>query len=187
MPGPLTGTRTADASLLLTHETAEDRVCRAYEADRDTVYRYLVSLGIDRADAQELTQEVFLKLYLVLSKGERIHTPRAWLFTVASRLALNHWRDGSRRPFAETTDDAGALDAIVARELSPELLLLQREQMAALHEATRQLSRQQQICLHLRGEGFRYQAIADILGVGVPTVAEHLRRAITRLRTVIHG
>jgi len=71
--------------------------------------------------------------------------------------------------------------------LTEQLALLRREQLAELRDAIRSLPPQQQVCLHLRAEGFRYRAIADILGVKVPTVAEHLRRALTRLRKVMHG
>lgn len=155
MNGHHLSVRASTLGALLTNDTVEERVCRAYETERDTTYRYLVSLGVGPADAQELTQEVFLRLYVASRRGEEIQTMRAWLFTVASRLALNLRRDESRRPIANATDDDRALDAIAIAHLSPELALLRREQLGQLRDAIRNLSPQQQVCLHLRAEGFR--------------------------------
>jgi RNA polymerase sigma-70 factor (ECF subfamily) len=48
------------------------------------------------------------------------------------------------------------------------------------------LSEQQRRCLHLRLEGLRYPEIAAVLGISASAVGEFLRRAIVRLRKVIH-
>jgi len=61
-----------------------------------------------------------------------------------------------------------------------------REAALRLDAAVRGLSPQQQACLHLRAEGFRYREIADTLGVSLATVAEFLRRAIAALRKAMH-
>jgi RNA polymerase sigma-70 factor, ECF subfamily len=177
----------ADSLILhLMQETVEDRVCHAYEKERGTIYRYLVSLGVGRASAQDLTQEAFLRMYVAVRKGGDIQNVRAWLFTVASRLALDLQREAGRRPWVHDGDEEPMFEGAAAQNVSPELALLRREQLAGLRDAVRQLSPQQRVCLHLRAEGFRYRAIADILGVGVPTVAEHLRRALARLRQVLN-
>jgi RNA polymerase sigma-70 factor, ECF subfamily len=175
---------TGGFKLLLIVESLEDRVCRAYEVDRDAVYRYLVSLGTTLADAQDLTQEVFLRMYIAMKQGDEIQTPRAWLFTVASRLALNLRRNHARR--ASVTDDDRPLDSIATSSLGPELSLLRMDQFTRLRDAIQNLPPQQRVCLRLRAEGFRYRAIGEVMGVAVPTVAEHLRRALTTLRRVIN-
>jgi RNA polymerase sigma-70 factor, ECF subfamily len=64
---------------------------------------------------------------------------------------------------------------------------LQRERLAVLWRAFRELSPQQKMCVHLRAEGLRYREIADVLGVAVPTVSEFMRRALGRLRSAIRG
>jgi RNA polymerase sigma-70 factor (ECF subfamily) len=53
---------------------------------------YLERLTGDPARAQELAQETFMRAYQALSRGERWDNPRAWLYRVASRLAIDDYR-----------------------------------------------------------------------------------------------
>src|SRR5207249_4879898 len=66
----------------------QDQVAQLFLEARDDVYRYLLSLGLYPPQAQEGAQEVFLRLYATLKKGEKIQNPRAWIFRVAHNLGL---------------------------------------------------------------------------------------------------
>jgi RNA polymerase sigma-70 factor (ECF subfamily) len=162
--------------------TRQELVSQAYEDNRDAIYRYLVALGTKPSVAQDLTQELFLKLYSTIGKGKQIQNVRAWMFTVASNLALNHLRAETYRPSLSGEDVGRWLESQAQPGADPEKALLERERAVALQEAISTLSHQQRVCLHLRAEGFRYREIAKILGVTVPTVAEFLRRAISKLQ-----
>lgn len=175
---PLVVDRDADDSL-------HDVVCRAYEAERLTVYRYLASLGLEPEAAQDLTQEVFLRLYLALRRGEDIRMPRAWLFSVASRLFLNVRRNEAAYPRVRGEEAARVLDALPDPTQSTDEALIRRQRLHAVADAVQALSAQQRICLRLRAEGLRYREIADVLGVSVGTVSEFVRRALARLRKVV--
>ena len=166
--------------------TARELAGRYYREERDSIYRYLVSLGINPAEAQDLTQETFLKLYIALRNRQQIENMRAWLFTVASNLALKQKRWWKYRPPAREEDVAHWIRSKVAPQDTPEQAILHRETDARLEEAIRGLSPQQQACLRLRAEGFRYREIAQILGVSLPTVAEFLRRAVARLKKAMN-
>ena len=78
-----------------------ERVEQIYEAERESVYSYVVYLGVPAHRAQELAQDSFLKLYLKMSQGEVIENPRAWLFRVAHNLAL---RVHEREPVFDELD-----------------------------------------------------------------------------------
>ena len=166
--------------------TARELASRYYREERDSIYRYLVSLGTNPSEAQDLTQETFLKLYVALRDRKRIENLRAWLFTVASNLAMNHKRWWSYRPSAREEEVARWMRSKADPQRTPEQALLHRETAERLNEAISNLSRQQQACLHLRTEGFRYREIAHILGVSLPTVAEFLRRALVSLKKVMN-
>jgi len=166
--------------------TARELVGRAYRENRQAIYCYLVALGTNPAEAQDLAQEAFLKLYVAIRKGQRIENLRAWLFTVASNLALNQHRARQYRPAATEQEIAAWLESQTDPRSDPEQALLDTERAIHLNDAIRGLSRQQQACLHLRAEGFRYREIARILGVTLPTVAEFVRRAVVRLKQVMH-
>jgi RNA polymerase sigma-70 factor, ECF subfamily len=165
---------------------ARELVGCSYRANRLAIYRYLVAVGTNPAEAQDLVQEAFLKLYVAIRKGQRFENLRAWLFTVASNLALNQHRARQYRPAASEQEAAAWLQSQSDPRSDPEQALLDTERAIHLNEAIRGLSRQQQACLHLRAEGFRYREIAQILGITLPTVAEFVRRAVVRLKQVMH-
>jgi RNA polymerase sigma-70 factor, ECF subfamily len=175
------GTLRAEASV-----TPRERLAHTYREERGPIYRYLVALGTNPVEAQDLTQEAFLKLYIAIRKGKQIENTRAWLFTVASNLSLNQKRSQGYRPAATENEMARWLESQADPDGDPEQTLLQSEKALSLGQAIGTLSRQQQACLHLRAEGFRYREIAQILGVKLPTVAEFVRRAIARLKRVMH-
>ena len=84
-----------DRELLLTFRetsTLKKRVASAFELLRDPVYRYLFRVLDNAEEAEDLTQEVFLRLYSYLCKGQRLGNVRAWVFHVAHNLAVDQQR-----------------------------------------------------------------------------------------------
>jgi RNA polymerase sigma-70 factor (ECF subfamily) len=158
--------------------TLQDQVAQLFQEARDDVYRYLLSLGLYPPQAQEGAQEVFLRLYVTLKKGEDIQNPRAWIFRVAHNLGLKiRARQSSQAPF-----DADLEYKLSSPELNPEESLIDREQSVRFHRAIERLSEQQKRCLFLRLEGLRYPEIGSVLGISASAVGEFLRRAISRLK-----
>jgi RNA polymerase sigma factor (sigma-70 family) len=90
---------------------AREMVGRAYRENRLAIYRYLIALGTNPAEAQDLAQEAFLKLYVAIRQGQRIENLRAWLFAVASNLALNQHRARQYRPAATEREVAAWLQS----------------------------------------------------------------------------
>jgi RNA polymerase sigma-70 factor (ECF subfamily) len=156
----------------------QDQVAQLFLDVREDVYRYLLSLGLYPPQAQEGAQEVFLRLYATLKKGEKIQNPRAWIFRVAHNLGLNiRARQNFQAPF-----DADLESQLAGPAMNPEQSLLQREQSLRFHRAIEGLSNQQRQCLFLRLEGLRYPEIGTALGISPSAVGEFLRRAIARLK-----
>src|SRR5208283_5708303 len=80
--------------------TLQNRVTELFEETREDVYRYLLTLGLRPSRAQETVQEVFLRLYTSLKKGEDIQNPRGWIFRVAHNYGLKvRARQASEDPF----------------------------------------------------------------------------------------
>lgn len=158
--------------------TLRDEVAQLYEEAREDVYRYLLTLGLHPPQAQEAAQDVFLRLYAALRKGDDIRNRRAWVFRVAHNHGLNvRAREARATPFAPELEaqlsDPGQ---------GPERTLIERERLLCLQKAVASLSEQQRRCLHLRAEGLRYPEIGEVLGISPSTVGEFLRRALVRLR-----
>src|ERR1051326_2862521 len=95
--------------------TLQDQVSQLFLEARDDVYRYLLSLGVFPPQAQEGAQEVFLRLYATLKKGEKIQNPRAWIFRVAHNLGLKiRARQSNQAPF-----DADLESQLAATAMDP--------------------------------------------------------------------
>jgi RNA polymerase sigma-70 factor (ECF subfamily) len=130
--------------------------------------------------AQEATQEVFLRLYATQRQGEEIQNPRAWIFRVAHNLGLKiRARQHSEQPFNPEVSNSYTTETH-----TPESQLLERERMTRFHAAVQGLSEQQRRCLFLRMEGLRYPEIGGTLGISASAVGEFLRRAMVRLKKV---
>jgi RNA polymerase sigma-70 factor (ECF subfamily) len=167
--------------------SVEEQITGLFDTFRIPIYRYLVCTHISPEDADEIIQETFLRLYVQLHGGNRIENLKGWMFRVAHNLGVNGIK--SRKHVAPKTSEEW-LELVESRSdpsPGPEEVLIFKEKMARLYSTISKLSPQQQQCLHLRTEGFRYREIAEILGVTISTVAESLRRAIEKLTLERHG
>lgn len=158
----------------------QDKVAHLFLEARDDVYRYLLTLGLHPPRAQEAVQEVFLRLYATMKKGEEIENARGWIF----RVAHNYGLKVRERQASETYFDPALESRLTDPGGDPEHELLDRERMLRFHHAVTGLSEQQKRCLFLRMEGLRYPEIGSALGISASAVGEFLRRAIVRLKKV---
>jgi RNA polymerase sigma-70 factor, ECF subfamily len=168
--------------------SADVRVLQAYEDARDDVYYYVLTLGLSSGQAQDVVQEVFLKLYVQLRAAEKNQRPagddirneRAWVFRVAHNEALK--LKAKERHHSEITPEFEP----VSGDATPEKQLMESESQRRLQKALTGLSPQQRQVLHLRASGLRYREIAETIGVTTSTVNEFLRRAVVRLRKAMY-
>jgi len=158
----------------------QDQVAQLYIETREDVYRYLLTLGVHPPKAQEAVQEVFLRLYASLNKGEKIESLRGWVF----RVAHNYGLKVRARQSTEEKFDPALESRLTSTAPNAERQLLDREKMNRLNTAVEGLSEQQKRVLFLRMEGLRYPEIGSALGISASAVGEFLRRALLRLRKV---
>lgn len=163
-------------------------------AGLNTAYRrplmnYFLRHTGDAADAEDLTQEVFVRA-LRLDGDRAIHSPDTFVFTIASNLL----RDRSRRRMARQADRHVSLDRggqddnpspaveIPAEDLSAERVLIDRERLRQALEALDKLpARTREIFILFRLEGMRQSEIAARLGISVSAVEKHVVRAVAHL------
>jgi RNA polymerase sigma-70 factor, ECF subfamily len=163
-----------------------EKVTRHFEQWRDLVYRYLAAVFGPAAQAEEITQEVFLKLYEAMQSGQEISNVRAWVFRVAHNLAVDQIRG---RQFVAPLDEEAweaACRSLEDTRLNPEQRMLQIEKFGRLNAAVARLTMIERQCLHLRASGLRYREIADIVGLSTTSVAETLYRVIQKLANETH-
>ena len=159
----------------------------------------LISRSVrDPADAADITQEVFLKVFRNIRSFHGEASLRTWLYRIALHEASNQRRWWSRHKRQEVTldspaenaeDDAPTLASLLAaREGSPLDLAQQSELRARVETALRELPEAFRNVVVLREiEGFAYDEIADILGVHLGTVKSRLTRGRHLLRTLLRA
>jgi RNA polymerase sigma-70 factor (ECF subfamily) len=176
---PKFATVTGASDSLALRGSLRQRVEQAYEDARNDVYYYLLSMGMVPADAQDITQETFLRLYVALRDGEEIRSIRGWVFRVAHNAAL---KANEKRSRLQSFDDS--FNSLASQAQTPERSVIESQRRELLDAAIRELSPQQRQCLHLRAEGLRYHEIADTIGISISSVAVFVRRALSKLRRI---
>jgi RNA polymerase sigma factor (sigma-70 family) len=148
---------------------------RAYRAYHPAVRRHLLYLTGDTPLSEDLMQETFTRLYERGLPGGAvaIDNPRAWLLTVASNLAYNHFRGESRRSVRETAQ------APLAHALSPDL-----DQALDVRAALATLDARDRVVLMLRASDFSYAEIAEAVGLAPTSVGTILARSQRRFREI---
>jgi RNA polymerase sigma-70 factor (ECF subfamily) len=174
--------RNQEAAMGMTLTTAE-RVSALYETHRLAIYRFLVGQGLDTTTAQDLTQDVFVKLFTAMGRGIEIQSEQAWLYGVASKLAVDYWRREGRPMWVELDAIPAFAESLRSSELTPEAAVARSERLRRVAKVMASLPKEQRLGIHLRMQGMRYRAIAEILGVSVSTTAEWLSIAVERLRS----
>jgi RNA polymerase sigma-70 factor, ECF subfamily len=150
---------------------------------------------IGRVDeAEDLTQDVFLRIY----RARKGYKPKAkfstWLFTIANNLAMNHLRGRGRNPAAPfgMAIDPGATSASGLRPLeeqaldrggTPSAQMRQVELSDVVREALDILGEDQKVAVLLnKFEDMSYADIAEVMGRSEAAVKSLLARARTHLR-----
>ncbi len=151
-------------------ERAFSLILRAYETP---VFNYVLRLvGGDRALAEDLTQEVFLRVYQGLPKFSLRSKFTTWLFQVTKNRVLDELRASERRPRALVAiDDIAPLEVLDAP-------IERLEEIDALWQAVENLSTDLKMALLLRDVvGLSYTEIADALEVTLATVKWRIYKA----------
>jgi RNA polymerase sigma-70 factor, ECF subfamily len=151
-------------------ERAFSLIVRAYETP---IYNYVMRLvGGDRALAEDLTQEVFIRVFQGLPKFSLRSKFTTWLFQVTKNRVLDELRASERRPRALVAiDDAPPLEVVDAP-------LEQIETIDALWTAVEELNTDLKMALLLRDVvGLSYNEIADSLETTLATVKWRIFKA----------
>ncbi|OGX13939.1 MAG: hypothetical protein A2351_07090 [Omnitrophica bacterium RIFOXYB12_FULL_50_7] len=147
-----------------------------YQRVSGYVYTLAYRVVNTKHDAEEVTQDVFLKIHRSLNSFKFEASFKTWLYRIAVNTALNHAKKRSRvtrREVEETFEDPATVtqpDAgkrLEAGETESQLKIL-----------LDQLNPDQRACIVLREiEGVDYQGIASSLGININTVRSRLKRA----------
>jgi RNA polymerase sigma-70 factor (ECF subfamily) len=153
---------------------------RLYRSHYDAVFRYCAHRLFERAKAEDVTSEVFLKVVENIHgfKGDEKQF-RCWLYRIATNAVNNHLRKTARRNRLLKAA-CEQVDGQVADCEEP------HEKLALLREAVFTLKPRYQTIITLRFfENLKLMEIAEVLGSSPGTVRSQLTRALAKLRKVL--
>jgi RNA polymerase sigma-70 factor (ECF subfamily) len=148
------------------------------------VFNLAYQFSGSRQEAEDMTQEIFLKLYNSLSKFDFQKNFTAWLLT----LAKNHLIDEYRKTKWEKTqrDDFDERVLAQASMTGPEETLVQKETRSLIWEGLNRLSSEMRMAVILRDlQGRSYEEMAEILNLPLGTVKSRVNRARIALAEVL--
>ncbi len=147
-----------------------------------------------RVQAEDLAQEVFMRVYRARERyvpGAKFST---WLFTIANNVASNALRSASRRKEVNLVVDQGnktgafTLESLAkaASGLMPARQLDKAEMAEIIRLAMESLNERQRMAVLLsKFEGMSYEEIGESMGLSVPAIKSLLSRARGNLRTIL--
>lgn len=170
--------------------SAFDELFRRY---RDKIHNFALRYTANVADAEEVTQEAFLKAWRALRNFRGDAKFSTWLFQITKNVCINLFHRGRRRMDHRRVslqdhmddDDLPPLQ-IESGDGDPQDALLDREFQAHLTDAISQIDAHYRAALVLRDvEGLDYAEIAEVLDVPVGTVKSRIHRARVELQARI--
>ncbi len=156
------------------------------EKHRNSVIHFLYRMVQNHAIAEELAQEVFLRVYRSRASYEPTAKFTTWLFRIATHLALNSLRDARNERGPERLDDSSSelpLRQVRDRRPSVEQELLYEVRLDEVRRAIAALPEKQRaaVLMH-KYEEMEYSQIAKVLGCSESAVKSLLFRAYETLR-----
>lgn len=156
---------------------------------RKPIIHFMFRMVHNQAIAEELAQEVFLRVYRSRETYRAEARFSTWLYRIATNLGVNHARDNRHERTAPTVylDEAdpetGTTPDVADSEVSAEAAMLQRERMAAIRQHVLALPERQRIAVIMhKYEGKDYKQIGEVLKLSESATKSLLFRAYQTLR-----
>lgn len=146
-----------------------------YRETKSSVYGFALSLTQNTADAEDILQEVYLKIWANAGTYKIKGTPMAWILTITKNLALMKLREKKRHQDLKPEewdmafhipDSAGNVEDRHLLETALNLLSEEERQILLLHAVS----------------GLKFREIGDLMGIPLSTVLSKHHRALKKLR-----
>ncbi|OGW75676.1 MAG: hypothetical protein A2Z72_03105 [Omnitrophica bacterium RBG_13_46_9] len=147
-----------------------------YKKTSAFVYNVVSRIATNREDADEVTQDVFIKVYKNLGRFNFLSSFNTWVYRIAVNTAINY-KKAAEKHTSKRDDYDLAIQSVFTKEEARNNIDLEsrKERVSALLSV---LNPDQRACIVLREiEGLNYREIADTLKVNINTVRTRLKRA----------
>lgn len=146
----------------------------AFTLHHRTVFRTARSVVQDPGLAEDVTQEVFIRLYKNIDSLPNIEMLRPWLIRVALNVARNTLRGNIR---ANTRDENYVKETVANSVFSVESDYEQKSGISEINRALSKVREPLRSCLVLRQQGLSYREIAESLSLNETSIGTYVARA----------
>ncbi len=155
------------------------------------VYNLALRMMNHSEDAQDIAQEVFLKVYRSLANFDERSAFSTWLYRITHNTCIDEMRKRKGKQTYSLEEDLESEDGSMQRQVAdagdtPEESLLRAEQKSEILQALDTLSEEHKAAVVLRDvKGLSYEEISEILELSLGTVKSRISRARNQLKTEI--
>jgi RNA polymerase sigma-70 factor (ECF subfamily) len=186
----VSGDALSDAQIMLQVKAGDDSAFEyLVQKYRRPMVNFMFRMAHNNAAAEDLAQEVFLRVYRSRESYEASAKFTTWLYRIATNLAVNHARDTRHeRPentvsLDEPDQESGHTMDLPDRRPSAEATIVQRERLAAIRQRVQALPERQRMAVVMhKYQQMEYRQIADVLKLSESATKSLLFRAYETLR-----
>ncbi|MBP6089920.1 MAG: sigma-70 family RNA polymerase sigma factor [Crocinitomicaceae bacterium] len=154
------------------------------------IYKICYSIVLRKEDAEDVTQEVFTKLYLNIHTFNEQAKLSTWMYRIALNQSNEFLRKSARKKrlhLKKTTSDLTSIAGIIPdKELLPDKVLIEKEEFTIIHNAIQQLPENYKVVLLLNSiEGLSYKDLAEKIGYSIPATESLIYRAKQKLKVIL--
>jgi len=161
----------------------ENALRQIYHQFYKKLLRFASILTKNKEAAEELVEDVFIKIWKNRQNAEAIHNLNVYLYTATKNTCLNYL---SSKANASITKPFDAINIVLTEPICPEQLFIYRETFAKIKNAIETLPPRCKIIFKLvREDGLKYKEVAEILNVSPNTVDAQMTIAIRRIALLI--
>lgn len=141
------------------------------------IYNFVYKYAGNAQNAEDITQDVFVKMWRNLKKFKRQKNFKTWIFSIAKNTSIDFLRKKKTIPFSEFDNEEGEdLQELIER----------RDLVSGLSVAINKLSPKYREVVFLRNNNdFTFQEIAKSLGESLNTIKSRYRRALATLKKTL--
>lgn len=150
------------------------------------IYSICYKIFNNKSDAEDMTQETFMKIYKNLYKCEDNENIKTWIYTLAYNICIDEIRKrNTKKKISSSVGNFEDETSIVLEKdlCSPEKLFLDKEGLMVIEKAINKLNAVNRVIVFLRDiQGFSHAEISEITGINIGTVKSRLNRAHKQLK-----
>ncbi|MBO6118708.1 MAG: sigma-70 family RNA polymerase sigma factor [Bacteroidales bacterium] len=181
----ITETRT-DYELVMAYQNGEQEVFKTLlERHQQKVYNYILSLVKDKALADDIFQDTFIKVINTLRSGTYHDEGKfiQWVMRIAHNLVIDYVRKNQKIRMVYSNEEYNVFDMMNHPDLSTEQKMIKKQIYKDIHFLIKQLPKEQRRVLIMRHYAdMSFKEIAEKTGVSINTALGRMRYALINIR-----